>query len=82
MTPPLLYVMTNAWRSLQSSLLTPSTRACTRVQAIELKDGVYYPLGGFGRVVDGLERVCGELGVEFRFNCPVEEVSCYDTGSG
>lgn len=44
------------------------------LQAIELRDGVYYPMGGFGRVVDGLESVCRDLGVEFRFDCPVEEV--------
>lgn len=43
-------------------------------QAIELRDGVYYPMGGFARVRDGLEKVCRDLGVEFRFNCPVSEV--------
>lgn len=44
-------------------------------QAIELRDGVYYPMGGFGKVGEGLAKVCRDLGVEFRFDCPVSEVS-------
>lgn len=31
-------------------------------------------MGGFARVGEGLGKVCEELGVEFRFNCPVAEV--------
>ena len=44
-------------------------------QAIELRDGVYYPMGGFARVGEALGKVCRDLGVEFRFNSPVAEVS-------
>lgn len=44
-------------------------------QAIELRDGVYYPMGGFARVGEALGKVCRDLGVEFRFDCSVAEVS-------
>lgn len=44
-------------------------------QAIELRDGVYYPMGGFARVGEALGKVCRDSGVEFRFDCPVAEVS-------
>lgn len=43
-------------------------------QAIELRDGVYYPMGGFARVGEALGTVCKDLGVKFRFDCPVSEV--------
>lgn len=45
-------------------------------QAIELRDGVYYPMGGFAKVAEGLESICRDLGVELRYDCPVEEVLC------
>ncbi|CAM9453195.1 unnamed protein product, partial [Hapterophycus canaliculatus] len=45
------------------------------LQAIELRDGVYYPMGGFARVAEALGAVCKDLGVKFRFNCPVAEVA-------
>ncbi|CAM9896207.1 unnamed protein product [Ascophyllum nodosum] len=50
------------------------------LQAIELRDGVYYPMGGFARVRDGLEKVCRDLGVKFRFNCSVSEVQVVGEG--
>lgn len=37
----------------------------------DLALGVWYPDGGFGSVVKGLERLCVEHGVRFLYNCPV-----------
>lgn len=58
----------------QTRSIAPFLGAKRLVQAIELRDGIYYPMGGFGKVVKGLEQACRDLGVQFRFGCPVEEV--------
>eukprot|EP00904_Undaria_pinnatifida_P006680 jgi/Undpi1/3141/HiC_scaffold_15.g06515.m1 len=50
------------------------------LQAIELRDGVYYPMGGFARVGEALGEVCRDSGVEFRFNSPVAEVQVVGEG--
>ncbi|CBJ25802.1 conserved unknown protein [Ectocarpus siliculosus] len=50
------------------------------LQAIELRDGVYYPTGGFARVGEALGTVCRDLGVKFRFDSPVSEVSVVGEG--
>jgi phytoene desaturase len=36
--------------------------------------GVHYPLGGMNAVAVGMERVCKELGVRFRYNTPVRRI--------
>jgi phytoene desaturase len=33
-----------------------------------LKQGTYYPIGGFGKVIDGMVTLCKELGVKFHNN--------------
>lgn len=55
-------------------LLFALFRNLSAQQAIELRDGVYYPMGGFARVGEALGTVCEDLGVKFRFDCPVSEV--------
>ncbi|KAG5184744.1 hypothetical protein JKP88DRAFT_314038 [Tribonema minus] len=44
------------------------------LQAIELNEGVYYPVGGFHKVAKGLLTICRELGVKFKFNSAVDEI--------
>ena len=43
-----------------------------------LKLGTWYPQGGFGKVVEGMLRVCEENGCKFHFNAPVERVLVKD----
>lgn len=42
--------------------------------ATELTDGVWYPIGGFGKVRDGFLKVITELGVDLRMRTPVEKL--------
>ncbi|CAM9414847.1 unnamed protein product [Chrysoparadoxa australica] len=44
------------------------------LSAIELNEGIYYPVGGFHQVARGLRKVCEGLGVTFRCNSPVQQV--------
>jgi phytoene desaturase len=37
----------------------------------DIKLGTWYPMGGMGRIVDGMHNLAVSLGVEFRFNEPV-----------
>ncbi|MFM9944188.1 MAG: phytoene desaturase family protein [Bacteroidia bacterium] len=39
-----------------------------------LKLGTYYPLGGFGKVIDGMAEVAKKNGVIFHFNSAVEKI--------
>jgi len=39
-----------------------------------LKLGTWYPMGGFGKVIDAMKRVAEENGVEFHFNAEVEKI--------
>lgn len=39
-----------------------------------LKTGTYYPMGGFGKVIDALQKVCEENGVSFHTSEPVESL--------
>lgn len=39
---------------------------------VDLNLGVFYPDGGFGSMVDGMVRLCRELGVEFRFGAEAD----------
>uniref|UniRef100_A0A6U4CWI0 Amine oxidase domain-containing protein n=1 Tax=Phaeomonas parva TaxID=124430 RepID=A0A6U4CWI0_9STRA len=43
--------------------------------AIELSDGVYYPIGGFHQIPKALRRRCEELGVKFNFGAGVKKIS-------
>ena len=42
--------------------------------ATELTDGVYYPVGGFGKVRDALSAIAAKLGVTTRLGTAVEEI--------
>ena len=39
-----------------------------------LKLGTYYPMGGFGKVIDGMTEVAKRNGVIFHYNSPVEKI--------
>lgn len=39
-----------------------------------LKLGTWYPLGGFGKVVEGMVRICEARGCKFHYNAPVEKI--------
>ena len=38
-----------------------------------LKQGTYYPIGGFGKVIDGMMSLCKELGVSFYNNHEISD---------
>lgn len=40
--------------------------------------GTWYPMGGMGRIVDGMVRVAGEQGVRFHYGTPVQEIMVTD----
>lgn len=44
------------------------------LQYTELAEGIWYPVGGFHRVVEALVGVGERLGVKYRLNCPVTSV--------
>ncbi len=44
------------------------------MQFTELVDGLYYPSGGMYRVAEALAAIAEKLGVEFRYNSPVERI--------
>lgn len=39
-----------------------------------LKLGNWYPMGGFGQVIEGMKKVAEQLGTQFHFNAPVEKI--------
>ena len=43
-----------------------------------LKQGTYYPIGGFGKVIDGMVELCKELGVEFYTNHEITNCNFVD----
>ena len=43
-----------------------------------LKQGTYYPMGGFGMVIDGMVNLCKELGVEFYTNHEIIDCNFVD----
>jgi len=43
------------------------------LQALEFKNGIYYPRGGFGSVTRALETVAKKTGVQIYKNCDVQE---------
>ncbi len=44
------------------------------MQYTELSDGLYYPMGGLYHVAERLTALAEKLGVEFRYNVPVERI--------
>jgi len=44
------------------------------MQYTELSDGLYYPMGGMYRISETLTAIAEKLGVEFRYNAPVEKI--------
>jgi phytoene desaturase len=40
-----------------------------------LKLGTWYPIGGFGKVIDAMKKVCENNNVIFHFNSPVEKIN-------
>jgi len=51
-----------------------SPSVLTLLHALEISEGVWYPVGGFKKIVDALESKCIELGVEIRLNAQVDEI--------
>ena len=43
-----------------------------------LKLGTWYPMGGFGRIIDAMVRVAAEKGTQFHYNAPVEKIEVRD----
>ncbi len=43
-----------------------------------LKLGTWYPMGGFGKVIEGMVQVCQKQGTTFYFNAPVEKILVKD----
>ncbi len=41
---------------------------------VELTGGVWYPRGGIYQIARSLAQLAGELGVDIRLNCPVEQI--------
>ena len=39
-----------------------------------LKLGTWYPIGGFGKVVESIEQICKKQGTTFHFNSPVQKI--------
>lgn len=42
---------------------------------VEMAMGAWYPRGGVYTIAQAMARLAGELGVELRFNCPVQEIT-------
>ena len=40
-----------------------------------IKKGTFYPMGGFGKVIDAFKEICSEQGVEFHTNEAVQSVN-------
>ena len=43
-----------------------------------IKKGTFYPMGGFGKVIDAFKEICSEQGVEFHTNEAVKSVNIED----
>ena len=39
-----------------------------------LKLGTWYPMGGFGKVIEGMQTVCEKLGAQIHVNAPIEQI--------
>lgn len=45
---------------------------------IDFNMGVWYPMGGIGEIVNGIKKLCEELGVKIRLNTPVNKILVED----
>ncbi|KAF1838499.1 phytoene dehydrogenase [Decorospora gaudefroyi] len=50
------------------------------LQYTELAEGIWYPLGGFHKVVESLVNVGERLGVEYMFNSPIRNIQVSSDG--
>lgn len=50
------------------------------LQYTELAEGIWYPLGGFHKVVESLVNVGERLGVEYMFDSPIRSIRMSDDG--
>ena len=39
-----------------------------------IKQGTFYPMGGFAKVIDGMAQICKDLGVKFHLNSEIKEI--------
>jgi phytoene desaturase len=53
-----------------------TTSIYSLIQYLEREWGVHFAMGGTGAIVNGLERLMREEGVEIRLNAEVEEICC------
>ncbi|GAM82343.1 hypothetical protein ANO11243_003220 [Dothideomycetidae sp. 11243] len=51
------------------------------LQYTELAEGIWYPVGGFNKVIQALVAVGKRLGVQYRFSCSVEKILLSAEGS-
>ena len=51
------------------------------LQYTELAEGIWYPVGGFHRVIEALVEVGKRMGVEYRLNTPVSRILLSQDGS-
>lgn len=52
---------------------TPALYSLMNYAALKL--GTWYPIGGFGKVIDAMKKICETNGVVFHFNSPVEQIT-------
>jgi len=52
---------------------TPALYSLMNYAALKL--GTWYPVGGFGKVIDAMKKIGESNGVVFHFNAPVEQIS-------
>ncbi|KAH7405769.1 hypothetical protein DE146DRAFT_608963 [Phaeosphaeria sp. MPI-PUGE-AT-0046c] len=50
------------------------------LQYTELAEGIWYPIGGFHKVVEALVNIGSRLGVEYHFNSPIKEITLSPDG--
>ena len=39
-----------------------------------IKQGTFYPMGGFAKVIEGMAQICKDLGVKFHLNSEIKEI--------
>ncbi|KAF2106510.1 phytoene dehydrogenase [Lophiotrema nucula] len=50
------------------------------LQYTELAEGIWYPIGGFHKVVDSLVKIGEKLGVDYRLNTPISRILLSEDG--
>lgn len=48
----------------------------TLMNHADMVGGTWYPMGGMGKIAEAMHNLAVELGVEFRFNTPAQEIVC------